>query len=106
MVKGRIQEFDYKMVNVLIQGSAADCTKEAMIRYDEAREDDHLPILTVHDEMLAAVPRKDLARGMTMLRTAMESIEFDVPMLSEGTFSAANWEDLEDYDKKGVLNER
>jgi len=31
----------------------------------------------------------------------MESVEFDVPMLSEGSTSSTNWNDLKDYDKKG-----
>ena len=103
LVEGRVREFDYKMVNALIQGSAADCTKEALIRYEAARPAEHLPLLTVHDEILCMVPRKALTAGMTVLRTAMESVEFDVPMLSEGAWSAESWTAMKDYDKKGAL---
>lgn len=101
IVDGYMRTYDYKMVNVLIQGSAADCTKEALIRYEVTRPEEHIPLLTVHDEILCAVPEKDLHRGMDTLKAAMESIEFDVPMLSEGTWSADNWSTLKDYDKKG-----
>ena len=31
----------------------------------------------------------------------MESVEFDVPILSEGSISDTNWAELKDYDKKG-----
>lgn len=103
LVNGRIQEFDYKMLNVLIQGSAADCTKEAVIRYSTARPAGHELLLTVHDEILCEVPQKELELGMTVLCAAMEAVEFDVPMLSEGTRSTTSWADLKDYDKKGVL---
>lgn len=104
LVDGRVKEFAYKMLNVLIQGSAADCTKEALICYEELKPKEHTTLLTVHDEILCVVPRKDLTRGMNVLKTAMESVVFDVPMLSEGAWSTAGWVDLKDYDKGGVNN--
>jgi len=101
LVEGRIREFDYKLVNVLIQGSAADCTKEALIRYHAVKHPEAKIILNVHDQITVSVPKK-LAKGeMQVLRQAMESIEFDVPMLSEGAVSETNWDSLIDVDKKG-----
>jgi DNA polymerase I-like protein with 3'-5' exonuclease and polymerase domains len=100
---GRWQTFDYKMVNVLIQGSSGDCTKEAMIRYMDAMPGGHKCLLTVHDELCASVPREELHKGMDVMRTAMESVEFDVPMLSEGSWSDKNWAVMKAYDKKGKL---
>ena len=38
---------------------------------------------------------------METLRVSMENIAFDVPMLSEGDWSAKSWADLQTYDKKG-----
>lgn len=107
VVQGRLRHFDYKLVNVLIQGSAADCTKEALIRWDDAvnklgKQDEWFLILTVHDQLTASVPKKDQDSAMELLRKCMESVEFDVPMLSEGAVSETNWNDLIDYDKKGV----
>ena len=40
---------------------------------------------------------------MEVLRTAMESIEFDVEMLSEGSVSTTNWAELVKYDEKGKV---
>jgi hypothetical protein len=40
---------------------------------------------------------------MEVLRKTMESVEFDVSILSEGAISATNWDELQDYDKKGKV---
>lgn len=103
LVDGRIREFDYKLVNVLIQGSAADCTKEAIIRYHAAKHPEAKIILNVHDQVTASVPKKILKSEMEVLRKCMESVEFDVPILSEGSISDTNWDELRDYDKKGKV---
>lgn len=98
---GKTIHFDYKMLNVLIQGSAADCTKEALIRLDEACKPNWKIILNVHDQITMSVPEDDMEEAMEVLRKSMEEIEFDVPMLSEGSYSFDNWNTLVDYDKKG-----
>lgn len=103
IVKGRTMHFDYKMVNVLIQGSAADCTKEAIIRYHAAKHPKSRIILNVHDQITVSVKPRLMAKEMEKLRKAMESIEFDVPMLTEGSVSDIHWGALKDYDKKGEL---
>lgn len=103
LIDGRIREFDYKLVNVLIQGSAADCTKEAIIRYHAAKHPEAKIILNVHDQVTASVPKKILKTEMEVLRKCMESVEFDVPILSEGAISSTNWDELQDYDKKGKV---
>lgn len=108
LVQGRLREFDYKMVNVLIQGSAADCTKEAIIRFWDAivkhgKVGIWKIILNVHDQITASVPKRDLKKAMQVLRECMESVEFDVPILSEGDTSATNWDELKPYDQKGKL---
>lgn len=101
--EGRMKQYDYKLVNVLIQGSAADCTKEAIIRFDAKRDKKWRLILNVHDQLTVSAPKKTAARCMEVLRECMESVEFDVPMLSEGAISDTNWDDLQDYDKKGKV---
>jgi DNA polymerase I-like protein with 3'-5' exonuclease and polymerase domains len=103
LVDGRIRQYDYKLVNVLIQGSAADCTKEAIIRYHAVKHPSARIILNVHDQITVSVPKKLYRTEMEKLREAMESVEFDVPILSEGKVSDVNWAELEDYDKKGRL---
>ena len=103
IVKGRMKTFEYKMINVLIQGSAADCTKEAIIRYYEQKHPDAKIILNVHDQITVSIPKKILKTEMEVLRECMESVEFDVPILSEGDTSDTNWDELKTYDKKGEL---
>lgn len=103
MINGQIRHFDYKLVNVLIQGSAADCTKEATIRFCERARPEWRVLMTVHDELVVSVPRAERDEAMRVLQESMESVELDVPMKSEGTWSALNWSALLDYDKKGKV---
>jgi DNA polymerase I-like protein with 3'-5' exonuclease and polymerase domains len=100
---GRWMTFDYKLLNLIIQGSAADCTKEALIRWNEIKHEDDRFLLSVHDQQTIDAPIKRRDDAMKRLKEAMESIEFDVPMLSEGKWSTTNWFDLKDYDKRGKL---
>ena len=103
IVNGRIQHYDYKMVNVLIQGSAADATKEAIILFYGIKKPSWKLILNVHDQLTSSVPKREMKKAMEAKRKVMESLDFDVPMLSEGKISNTNWDELRDYDKKGVL---
>jgi len=103
LIMGRMKTFDYKLVNILIQGSAADCTKEAIIRLHENKDKRTRIVLNVHDQITSSTPKALLKSEMEVMRIAMETVEFDVPMLSEGTWSITNWEDMQNYDKKGVL---
>lgn len=96
-----LRTFEYKMLNVLIQGSAADCTKDAIIRYYMVKPPGHKLLLSVHDELLCLVPSDEFETGMELLRESMEHVKFSVPMLSEGKVSATNWSEMISYDKKG-----
>lgn len=87
---GKVRTFEYKLLNVLVQGSAADCTKEALIRYDSVRENSRL-LLNVHDEIMVNSPKEYNKREMKLLKEAMESVEFDVPILSDGKMSGISW---------------
>ena len=101
-IDGKLRTFDYKMLNTLIQGSAADCTKEAIIRYYRVKPNGYRLLLLVHDELVTSVPKREIDRGQELLRASMESVEFDVLILSEGEWSNENWAEMEKYDKKGV----
>lgn len=119
---GRVITFDYKMINTLIQGSAADCTKEGLLRFAtqvgyadvfvEKAKGDVLGwarrmgwriLLQVHDEIVLSVPAHHAELAQEVLRGCMESVEFDVPILSEGSFSTENWASMVDRDKKGKV---
>lgn len=91
--RNRVVSFEYKLLNYLIQGSSADCTKEALIRYDHAKKDGRF-LLVVHDEINISVPPKAVVSEMKILFDVMKSIEFDVLMLSDGGIGP-NWGTLE-----------
>jgi DNA polymerase-1 len=93
LIGGRHVDFSYKLLNYLIQGSAGDCTKESIIRWNEDKGNGEF-LATVHDENDIQAPRDTWLRDMAKLRKAMEGIEFDVKMLSDG-FKGPNWAQLE-----------
>lgn len=79
----REMTFEYKLLNYLIQGSAADCTKEAIIRYCYHPDRKGRFVVTVYDEINICVPKKYVKQEMKLLKACMESIEVDVPMLTD-----------------------
>ena len=91
----RNMTYEYKLLNYLIQGSAADITKEAIIRFVGLKKDSRF-LVTVYDECNISVPAKALKREMGFLKQAMESIELDVPMLTDAK-TGPNWGSLEKY---------
>lgn len=83
-VNGRMMDFIYKLLNYLVQGSAADVTKEAIIRWynhPDRLECDRF-LVTVYDEINISAPLERMAAAMRVLRECMEGIELDVKMLS------------------------
>ena len=95
LINGRMCTFEYKLLNYLIQGSAADCTKEAVIRYHDAKKDGKF-LVTVYDEINISAPKRAEKSEMKLLREIMQGIEFDVPMLSDGKVGD-NWSELSKY---------
>ena len=89
--------FEYKLLNVLIQGSAADCTKQALLN---TSQDPNRPnirfLLSVHDELMFSVHKDYVEEGMVFLKNAMESVKFDVPMLSDGK-TGYSWGKMKEY---------
>lgn len=94
VIDGRLRDFAYKLLNYLIQGSAADQTKEAIIDWDSGRKWSDIFLATVHDEINISAPVEDAEPAMARLKEAMNADRFDVPMLSEG-FAGPNWHDIE-----------
>lgn len=83
IINGRLREFDYKGVNLLIQGSAADQAKAAMLLYQKTRQGSRL-LLSVHDELVISVPEDSIEREAACLTSAMcNALEMDVPMVSD-----------------------
>ena len=83
--------FEYKMLNTLIQGTAADAIKEFMVRYYEEPKREGFVSLLVHDETVAFCESKAAKDQMRLLAACMESLEFDVPMITDGKVSSTSW---------------
>ena len=101
MVDGQMRDFHYKMINVLIQASAADDLKECILWFWRHAPRKYKLILTVHDELVVSAPAGEIHKAMALLKKAMNHVKFDVPMLSEGKYGP-NMASLVEYDKKGV----
>lgn len=95
VVGGRFRSFEYKLLNYLIQGSAADQTKESIIEWGETKSWEAIFLATVHDEINISAPREEWQRHMAHLKEAMNRDRLDVPMLSDG-FVGENWADIEE----------
>ena len=66
--------FVYKALNKLIQGSAADMTKQAMVHCYEAG---YLPLLQVHDELVFSIKSDEDVENICRLME--EAVPLDVP---------------------------
>ena len=91
----REMTFEYKLLNYLVQGSAADVTKEAIIRHDSVRKDSRF-LVTVYDEINISAPKRAVKSEMRILKDIMEGVELDVPMLSDGK-TGPSWGSLTKY---------
>jgi DNA polymerase-1 len=95
MIDGELRTFEYKMINVLVQGSSACCTKQAVINLSKVLPKGCSLLLTVHDEILIQAPSHLWKEANTALESAMLDVDFLVPMLSDGKMSRTNWAEME-----------
>jgi DNA polymerase I-like protein with 3'-5' exonuclease and polymerase domains len=95
VINGRNVDFSYKLLNYLIQGSAADQTKQSVIDWYASKGKGVTLLAQVHDEINISVPVGSAVDEMAVLRNAMNKNRFDVPFLSEGFFGT-NWQDLQE----------
>jgi DNA polymerase I-like protein with 3'-5' exonuclease and polymerase domains len=95
-VNGRVQTWEYKLINYLVQGSAADVTKEAIIRwyYGGGPSNGARFLLTVYDEINISSARASWRENMAFLKEVMNGVELDVPMRSSGKHGE-RWGQLE-----------
>jgi DNA polymerase-1 len=89
MVNGKVRTFEYKMLNYLIQASAADCSKQAMINIDQVCNS--RLVLMVHDEFLSCAKEGREKREMARMKEAMEAVQLKLPMLSDGKVGRVSW---------------
>jgi len=81
VVKGKYRTFDYKQTNKLIQGSAADMTKQAIVDYCEQGGSGYF-LSQVYDEINISVPVQWAMAQAKVLRDCMvNALPLDVPIL-------------------------
>lgn len=93
-----LKNFAYRLLNYLIQGSAADQTKEAINQWHRIRNWRSQFLATVHDEINIQAPISEWRMHMEDLRLAMEEDNLDVPIRSEG-FVGKDWQNIIAEDK-------
>lgn len=91
------RDLSYKLLNYLIQGSAADQTKQSIIDWNEGKSEEVHLLAAVHDELNISAPKDFADAAMGHLRFAMNAPRFDVPFMSEG-FAGHNWSEIESYE--------
>ncbi len=93
-IQGRYRTFEYKLLNLLIQGTSADITKRAMVDAHEVLTGQI--VIQLYDEILADTP--DARRDMPLLRDAMENaLILDVPLPTDGEWSKRSWGRMRPY---------
>ncbi|MFK7779274.1 MAG: DNA polymerase I [Gimesia sp.] len=81
-------------INTVIQGSAADLIKQAMINVSARLKQEQHPgrmLMQIHDELVFEVPSSDLESLGQIVREEMESaMELDVPLIVDIS-TGSNW---------------
>lgn len=84
-IEGRLKSFEYKLINYLVQGSAADITKQALIDWYNNPYRAARFLVTVYDEINVSSPRDIAKQQMRILREEMCKQRLNrCPMLSDG----------------------
>jgi DNA polymerase-1 len=81
-------------VNTVIQGTAADLIKKAMVEVVEALEEVELAaslILQVHDELVFEVPKRELEVLTALVRERMEAVHVLSVPLKVDVGTGRNW---------------
>lgn len=91
----RHMTFEYKVLNHLIQGSAADITKQGIINHHNARGSSFY-MAAVHDEMNISAPVEQEDHYMSVLAHEMQRVPLDVPLTTDG-YRGNTWRDADEH---------
>ena len=84
VIMNRLRKFDYKLLNLLIQGSSADMCKAAMIMFDEIKPTGARLLMSVHDELVVTAPTEIAELAAERLTFAMcNALTMDVPLIAD-----------------------
>ncbi len=84
--KGPLSPADYRLLNYLVQGSAADITKRAMLNLVNDPEWNSFFMMQVYDEMNISAPIDEAVMQMTVLKNAMESVPLSTTLPTDGEY--------------------
>lgn len=90
----------YKGVNYLVQGTAADLLKTAMVRIDRYMTEEGVGqmVATIHDELVLLFREED-ANHISTIKPMMEDFpQFSIPIFCDVKYSKTNWEAKESID--------
>lgn len=90
---GQLSPADYRLINYLVQGSAADITKRAMINLVNDADYNSFFMLQVYDEMNISAPIDQAVEQMTVLQRAMESVPLSTSLPTDGEYGF-NWGEM------------
>lgn len=101
------EEFgEHKLPNALIQGTAADIMKDALVRVGRWRKLEAIrtgvrahPVSVIHDEIIFDAPMEELPLLAEVIPDLMIAPVFNevVPIIVEMEFSTENWSKKEEY---------
>lgn len=89
----RMMTFEYKLINYLIQGSAADITKDVLINWHNHPDRTARFLITVYDEINCSAHESEADKQMEVLKECMENVDLSVPMRSSGKYGTS-WGNL------------
>jgi DNA polymerase-1 len=81
---GTLSPADYRLINYLIQGSAADVTKRAMLNLVGDADFNSFWMFQVYDEMNISAPIDKAFEQMQVMKRAMESIPLRTTLPTDG----------------------
>lgn len=97
IIKDQYRSFEYKLLNYLIQGSAADQTKKCIVAWHNGKPAESVFLATVHDEINISAPVDEAKYHMAWLRECMDFDYFDVPFRSDCA-AGPSWGEIEEKD--------
>ena len=93
-----------QMIGSAIQGTAAELTKESLVRLDDWIKESGVPALlvnTVHDEIQIDCPRECLPTVVAEVKRRMEAFpEFaPIPIIVDADWTNKTWADKHEYEE-------
>lgn len=90
----RHMTYEFKLINYLCQGGAADLTKQAMIDWHSHPKRQARFVVQVYDEIVVSAPLGVAREQLKLLKDVMELPRLSVPMVADPEWGD-NWQDVE-----------